>query len=217
MRLLTAGLDESFTFSHPTDEAEDEEDAFSLLTLNEYDCCIAHPFKVGEFFPHHMRQLKINTPLIMLDPMHDVMLRINLLARGADRVLQIPIHKMELEAYIQALVRRVNGSTLNDKITVGDITLDVQNQTVSVNDRNVHLTRRQYQMLEIKMSSPSRTFSKDAFINRMYAGTDEPQTKIVDVFVCKLRERFKNIMPYNVVTTKWGQGYKITVPKEEAA
>jgi len=219
MRLLTVGLDDTFQFDYPTDKAVDDEDALSMLAVYEYDCCIADPLGSGEMFPHQVRQRKMDVPLIMLDPIHDVMLRVNLLSRGADRVLMVPIDKMELEAYIQALLRRCNGASLDNIITIGELTLQVDKGEVLINGESTHLTNREYQILEIMMRQPNRIFTKEAIVMGVYGGIDEPQLKIVDVFICKIRTKRLHMMSYNPISTIWGRGYRMAVPpeKEEAA
>ena len=215
MRLLTVGLDSSFQFDHPTDKAVDEEDALSLLVLGDYDCCLANPIEVGEYFPTYMRKRGIKTPLITFDPIHNVQLRINMLARGADRCIMIPIDKRELEAYLQALVRRCNGIALSRELRIGDITLDTENKTVSVTGESVHLTIREYGILEYLMQHPERVVSRESIMLQLYNGVDVPDVKIVDVLISKIRNQRFTMLSYNPIETYWCRGYKIFDPEKE--
>ncbi len=216
MRLLTVGLDESFRFDHPTDKAEDDEDALSCLALYEYDCCLANMLKVGEIFPHRMRERSLTTPLIMLIPknFNKVELKVELLSRGADRVLEIPIDRNLLDAYIRALVRRYNGQ-YSDIITFGDIAIDVRNCELSLKGENVHVTPTEFDILSMLASHPTRVCSKESILHHVYNGLDTPDDKIVDVFICKIRARFKKLLPYNIIDTVWGRGYRMHVPTAE--
>lgn len=215
MRLLTVGLDESFILSHFLDEAENEKDALHMLSIHEYDACIAHPMTVGKNFPHHVRERKITVPLIMLDPFGDVTFRVQMLNCGADRVLKVPIFDEELEAYLQALVRRCNGNHIGHTFEIGGITLDTKNHQASVNGGFVRITVMEYTMLEILASSPNRIFSKEALMLRMYGGKDEPKVSIVGMLVFLLRKKLRPHLgtKNGGIITHWGEGLQIDARK----
>ena len=99
-----------------------------------------------------------------------------------------PFHKDELVARIHAVVRRSKGHA-QSVIKTGDITVNLDAKTVEVNGQRVHLTGKEYQMLELLSLRKGTTLTKEMFLNHLYGGMDEPELKIIDVFICKLRKK----------------------------
>jgi len=211
MRVLTVGL-ESWMMSrdHVVEKAEDEDDALSILTHNgEFDVVVVS--QVDEMFPYNLRARKVSTPLIMLVKPDHTNTRVDLLNRGADRCLRLPVHKFELHAYMNALVRRAQweaGHTLSNILTVDDISLDTINRTVEVLGKRVQFTPKQYQLLMCLMRKPTRVFSRAGIITQLYADADAPGDKLIDVMVCKIRKKLAHL-DYQAIGTAWGRGYKM--------
>src|SRR3954453_2680388 len=125
-----------------------------------------------------------------------------------------PFHKDELVGRIQAIVRRSKGHALS-VISTGDLTLDLVQKTVTVRGSNVHLTGKEYQMLELLSLYKGTTLTKEMFLNQLYDGMDEPDIKIIDVFVCKLRKKLVNASGgKDHIETIWGRGYTLREPVE---
>ncbi len=134
---------------------------------------------------------------------------------GADDYLTKPFHKDELVARIHAIVRRSKGFA-ESKVDVGDLTIHLSTKTVETNGRRLHLTGKEYQMLELLTLRQGTTLTKEMFLNHLYGGMDEPELKIIDVFICKLRKKIAVATGgKNYIETVWGRGYVLREPTEE--
>jgi two-component system cell cycle response regulator CtrA len=125
-----------------------------------------------------------------------------------------PFHKDELVARIHAIVRRSKGHA-QSVIETGDLVVNLDTRTVEVNGAHVHLTDKEYQMLELLSLRKGTTQTKEMFLNHLYGGMDEPQLKIIDVFICKLRKKLANAsFGKNYIETIWGRGYVLRQPTD---
>jgi two-component system cell cycle response regulator CtrA len=96
--------------------------------------------------------------------------------------------------------------------------VNLDTKTVEVNGARVHLTGKEYQMLELLSLRKGTTLTKEMFLNHLYGGMDEPELKIIDVFICKLRKKLANASSgKNYIETVWGRGYVLREPSEEEA
>src|SRR6516225_10114806 len=125
-----------------------------------------------------------------------------------------PFHKDELIARIHAIVRRSKGHA-QSVINTGDLVVNLDTKTVEVGGQRVHLTGKEYQMLELLSLRKGTTLTKEMFLNHLYGGMDEPELKIIDVFICKLRKKLANASEgRNFIETVWGRGYVLREPHE---
>lgn len=126
-----------------------------------------------------------------------------------------PFHKDELVARIHAVVRRSKGHA-QSIIRTGDIGVNLDAKTVEVADHRVHLTGKEYQMLELLSLRKGTTLTKEMFLNHLYGGMDEPELKIIDVFICKLRKKLAAATGgEHYIETVWGRGYVLREPNRE--
>ena len=125
-----------------------------------------------------------------------------------------PFHKDELVARIHAVVRRSKGHA-QSIINTGALSVNLDAKTVEVNSQRVHLTGKEYQMLELLSLRKGTTLTKEMFLNHLYGGMDEPELKIIDVFICKLRKKLKAASGEDYIETVWGRGYVLRDPAEE--
>jgi two-component system, cell cycle response regulator CtrA len=128
-----------------------------------------------------------------------------------------PFHKDELVARIHAIVRRSQGHA-QSVVQTGDLTVNLDQKTAEIDGARVHLTGKEYQMLELLCLRKGATLTKEMFLNQLYGGMDEPEIKIIDVFMCKLRKKLANASDgKNYVETVWGRGYVLRDPSEDQA
>jgi two-component system cell cycle response regulator CtrA len=128
-----------------------------------------------------------------------------------------PFHKDELVARIHAIVRRSKGHA-QSLVQSGDLVVNLDNKMVEINGARVHLTGKEYQMLELLSLRKGMTLTKEMFLNHLYGGMDEPEVKIIDVFMCKLRKKLtKASGGKSYIETMWGRGYMLRHPTEEEA
>ncbi|MCJ2103985.1 response regulator transcription factor, partial [Methylobacterium sp. E-041] len=126
---------------------------------------------------------------------------------GADDYLTKPFHKDELVTRIQAIVRRSQGHA-EAVVTVDDLTINIDKKFVKVAGTSINLTTKEYQMLELLALRKGTAITKEMFLNQLYGGMDEPELKIIDVFICKLRKKLANASQgKNYIETIWGRGY----------
>jgi two-component system cell cycle response regulator CtrA len=141
-----------------------------------------------------LRVAKMRTPVLILSGNAIVEDKVKALRLGADDYMTKPFQKDELVARIQALVRRSKGHSVS-LVTTGRLTLDLDRKIVEVDGAPIHLTEKEYQMLELLSLRKGMTLSKETFLNHLYGDKDEPEMKIIDVFICKLRKKLDTAGP----------------------
>ena len=159
-----------------------------------------------------MRGAKVKSPILILSGLDNVEDKIKGLGFGADDYMTKPFHKDELVARIQALVRRSKGHA-QSAIEVDDLRIDLDTKGVEVGGARVHLTSKEYKILELLALRKDATLTKESFLNHLYGGMDEPEAKIVDVFICKLRRKLSDASGgKDYIETVWGRGYTLREP-----
>jgi two-component system, cell cycle response regulator CtrA len=164
-----------------------------------------------------LRSAKVVTPVLILSGLASIEDKIRGLGLGADDYLSKPFHKDELIARIHALVRRSKGHA-QSVITVGDLIVNLETRDVEVRGQKLHLTAKEYQILALLALRIGSTLTKEMFLNHLYGGLDdEPDAKIIDVFICKLRKKLANASGgQDYIETVWGRGYALREPTKQA-
>jgi len=193
------------------------EEGVDLGKLYDYDLIVLDinlPDMTGYDVLKQLRLAKINTPVLILSGLDGIENKVKGLGHGADDYLTKPFQKDELVARIHAIVRRSKGHS-QSIINTGMLAVNLDTKTVEVNSQRVHLTGKEYQMLELLSLRKGTTLTKEMFLNHLYGGMDEPELKIIDVFICKLRKKLANATDgENYIETVWGRGYVLRDPEE---
>ncbi|MDR2107769.1 MAG: response regulator transcription factor [Holosporaceae bacterium] len=156
-----------------------------------------------------LRSSNIKTPVIVLSGLSECKDKVNCLDIGADDYITKPFEGKELVSRIQAVIRRSKGHA-GSVIKVGRMTVNLQNRHVDIDGKTLHLTGKEYLILELLCLRKGATITKDMFLNHLYGGMDEPELKIIDVFVCKLRKKLMDALDGECyIETVWGRGYTI--------
>ena len=193
------------------DQTDSGEDALELLRHYEYDIIVldlALPDIDGFEVVRRLRVSRNDTPVLVLSGLTMPQARVKALSLGADDFITKPYDKAELLARMQAIVRRSKGFS-QPTVRLGRLELNLDRREVTVDDREVHLTGKEYAILELLVLRKGMVLTKEAFLNHLYGGMDEPEVKIIDVFVCKLRKKLARAGADGVIGTIWGRGYMI--------
>ncbi len=195
------------------------EEGIDLAKLYDYELILLDlglPDMNGHEVLRQLRLAKVDTPILNLSGSDDTENKIKGFGFGADDYLTKPFHREELVARIHAIIRRSKGHS-QSVIKTGEILVNLDAKTVEAGNKPVHLTGKEYQMLELLSLRKGTTLTKEMFLNHLYGGMDEPELKIIDVFICKLRKKLANATDgANYIETVWGRGYVLRDPQPEA-
>jgi len=191
------------------------EDGIDLAKLYDYDLILLDlnlPDMSGHEVLRQVRQARVDTPILILSGADDTENKLRGFGFGADDYLTKPFHREELVARIHAIIRRSKGHS-QSIIKTGLVGVNLDAKTVDVDGKTVHLTGKEYQMFELLSLRKGTTLTKEMFLNHLYGGMDEPELKIIDVFICKLRKKLAEATGgENYIETVWGRGYVLRDP-----
>jgi two-component system cell cycle response regulator CtrA len=191
------------------------EEGIDLAKLYDYDLILLDinlPDMNGHEVLRQLRLSRIDTPILILSGDDGTESKLKGFGFGADDYLTKPFHREELVARIHAIIRRSKGHA-QSIIKTGQIAVNLDAKTVDVDGSTVHLTGKEYQMLELLSLRKGTTLTKEMFLNHLYGGMDEPELKIIDVFICKLRKKLSEATSGdNYIETVWGRGYVLRDP-----
>jgi two-component system cell cycle response regulator CtrA len=194
------------------------EEGLEIGKLYEYDIIILDiglPDIDGYEVLKRLRAAKVETPILILSGFAELDSKIKGLGFGADDYLTKPFDKRELMARLQAIVRRSQGHA-HSIIKTGPIEVNLDARTVNVDGKPLHLTGKEYGIMELLSLRKGSTLTKEMFLNHLYGGMDEPEVKIIDVFICKLRKKIAKLSKpgEQCIETVWGRGYVLREPIE---
>lgn len=191
------------------------EEGIDLAKLYDYDLIVLDldlPDMHGMEVLRQLRLSRIDTPILILTGSDDTESKLRGFGFGADDYMTKPFHREEMIARIQAIIRRSKGHS-HSVIRTGDIIVDLDARSVEVHGQPVKLTGKEYQILELFSLRKGTTLTKEMFLNHLYGGMDEPELKIIDVFICKLRKKLSAALDgENYIETVWGRGYVLREP-----
>ena len=190
-------------------------EARDLAMLYDYDLVIMeHVLPDGDGLDkvlRNLRQARVTTPFLIVSHRDDTESKLRAFGLGADDYMTKPFFREELLARVHAIVRRSQGHS-QSVISTGNIAVNLDAKTVEVDGDRVHLTGKEYQMLELLSLRKGTTLTKEMFLNHLYGGMDEPELKIIDVFICKLRKKLNQAGGDQNIDTVWGRGYTLHDP-----
>ena len=196
------------------------EEGVDLGKLYDYDIILLDlnlPDMSGYDVLKQLRVSKIKTPILILSGLAGMEDKVKGLGFGADDYMTKPFHKDELVARIHAIVRRSKGHA-QSVVQTGDLIVKLDAKTAQINGVHVHLTGKEYQMLELLSLRKGTTITNEMFLAQLYGGMDEPEIKIIDVFICKLRKKLAGASNgKDYIETVWGRGYVLREPLDDEA
>ena len=219
-RLIARSLElmlDSAGIEHET--AATGEEGVELARLYDYAAIILDltlPDIYGYDVLQRLRSARVNTPVVILTGNAETENKVSGFNLGADDYVTKPFERAELLARVHALIRRSKGHP-RSVVTTGILSVDLAARTVEVGERRVHLTGKEYAILEMLSLRKGLTLTKEMFLNHIYGGRDEPELKIIDVFICKLRKKLAEagLGSAGYIETVWGRGYALRDPQEE--
>ena len=195
------------------------EEGLDLGKIYDYDLILLDlnlPDMSGIDVLRTLRVGKINTPIMILTGSTEIDTKVKCFGAGADDYMTKPFHKDELVARIHAVVRRSKGHS-QSVIKTGNLVVNLDSKVAECDGRRVRLTGKEYGLLELLSLRKGTTLTKEMFLNHLYGGMDEPELKIIDVFICKLRKKLSASNDgKHYIETVWGRGYVLRDPIEEA-
>lgn len=190
------------------------EDALDLVNAYRFDLTLLDltlPDMAGQQVLQALRKSRNPMPVIILSGEADVGVKVEQLIEGADDYITKPFHLDELKARIHALLRRTQAAAPTE-INIGPVKVDLSTHRVLIGDELVPLTGKEYACFEFLATKRGMTLTKEMFLTHLYEGRKEPEMKIIDVFICKLRRKLADAGAPDVIETVWGRGY--TIPAE---
>ena len=195
------------------------EDGLEIGKLYDYDLIILDillPDIDGYEVLRRLRSAKVDTPTLMLSGLSEPDSKIKGFGIGADDYLTKPFDRRELVARVHAIIRRARGHS-ESVIRTGRLAVNLDTRTSEVDEQPLHLTGKEYQILELLSIRKGTTLTKEMFLNHLYGGIDEPEVKIIDVFICKLRKKLNMATGgENYIETVWGRGYILSDPTPQS-
>jgi two-component system, OmpR family, response regulator len=192
------------------DHAMDGEDGLHLSLTEPYDTCIIDimlPKLDGLSIIEKMRHKKINTPVIILSAKRSVDDRVKGLQSGSDDYLVKPFAFSELLARVHAHIRRASASVLPTRLVAGDFQMDLLTREVFRGDQKIDLQPREFALLEYLMRNVGKVVSKTMIMEHVWEYNFDPQTNVVDVLVCRLRNKIERDVDKKMIQIIRGVGY----------
>ena len=187
-------------------------DGLELIKVYEYDLIILDlmlPDISGNEVLKQIRQRNISTPILILSGLNMPAKKIECFTTGADDYVTKPFDRSELVARVKAIIRRSRGIA-DTVIKIGKMSVNLNTKAVTINDIPLPLTGKEYALIELLALKKGGTVSKDTFLTHLYGGMDEPEIKIIDVFLCKIRHKIQKITKEaEYIHTVWGRGYTL--------
>ncbi len=194
-------------------------EGIELIKLYDYDLIILDlmlPDRPGLEILKQIRLLDVKTPVLILSGLHQTEKKVDCLNNGADDYLTKPYERTELLARVKSIIRRCSGLA-ESIIKIGKMAIDINKKNVSIDNKTIPLTPKEYALIELLALKKGATVSKETCLNQLYGIMDEPpDSKIIDVFLCKMRRKIKNLTNgEDYIQNVWGHGYILKSPDKK--
>ncbi len=192
------------------DESDNGEDGFHLAATEPYDAAVVDimlPRMDGLTFIESLRSQNINIPVLILSAKRSLDDRLRGLEVGGDDYLGKPFAFSELLARVQALIRRSSRAPESTRLAVEDLELNLLNREVKRGERRIELQAREFALLEFLMRNSSRAVSRTMILEHVFEYRHDPETNVVDVLVCRLRNKIEEAGESKLIHTVRGVGY----------
>ena len=197
--------------------AESGRDALDFLRLYEYDLVLMD-LHLADVPAHEVvrmiRAADFKVPVVILADAATSQTKVRALDQGADDFIIVPCDAEELMARVRAVVRRSQGHS-NSILRLGPVELSLHRREVRIHGRPLHLSRREFAVLELLFLKQGTILNKTAFLNHLYCGMEEPEMKTIDVIICRLRKKLATAGVPTLIDTVWGCGYILREPDPE--
>ncbi len=197
------------------DHCADGEEGLIMATGNEYDVAVVDimlPGLNGLALVQELRKQRSDVPVLMLSAKASVDDRVKGLQSGGDDYLPKPFAFAELLARVQALVRRGSRATQPTTLQTADLTLDLLSRKVIRAGTKIELQAREFALLEYLMRNAGRVVTKTMILNHVWDYSFDPQTNVVDVLVCRVRNKVDKDFEPKLIRTVRGMGYVLEIP-----
>ena len=204
--LLTAFLRSRMAI---VDETSDPEEALDLVKFYDYDAILLRlsENRLGDLdLIRKLRVARVRSPLIAVARSMSEAIRLRVLQTGADDLIVDALSHEEIFMKVQNLIRRSRGFHEN-ALRLGQVEINMNAKKIYANGKPVTLTKKEYQIAEILALRKGVVLSKEAILDHLYGGLDEPNPKIIDVFICKIRKKLQAMGVEDFIETNWGRGY----------
>lgn len=198
------------------------EEAAQVIAIYDYDVIILDiglPDVNGHDLLQRLRNSAIKAPILILSGYQSTQDKVRALGFGADDYMTKPFVSEELIVRVKALSRRAEGHS-SAIIRVGEIQLNLEARVIEIKGNPISFTEKEYQILEFLLLRKGSTLTKNNFLNRLYNGIDEPEGKIIDVFMCKIRKKLEEVLGpsgRDYIETIWGRGFVLREPAQPTA
>ena len=204
---VAKGLKQS---GYAVDHCADGEEALTLATTTPYDAAVVDiqlPKLDGLSLVQRLRRQNNRLPVLFLSAKASVDDRVRGLQAGGDDYLTKPFAFSEMLARVQALVRRATQVAEPSRLTVGDLVLDLLSRSVTRGSETIDLQPREFSLLEYLMRNPDRPVTKTMILEHVWDYAFDPKTNVVDVLVCRLRNKIDRDFSLKLIHTMRGFGY----------
>ncbi len=193
------------------DETSDSEEALDLVKFYEYDVIflrLSEERLIDIDIVRKLRMARVRAPIVVIARMMTESARLRVLQAGADDLIVDALSHEEVFMKVQNLIRRSRGFQDNT-LRIGAVEINMNAKKIFANGKPVTLTKKEYQIAEILALRKGVVLSKEAILDHLYGGLDEPNPKIIDVFICKIRKKLLNLGVDDFIETNWGRGYMV--------